>query len=112
MKYEFNIKIDFQNIGSYDGKPIVMYMPDIFTYLLTAVKKSTEQFKGKYLVTTMSAGLITGKENMQVQRGADGLHSEIRFIYPETCYYRTMTKEEYKLYKTILRKCVTYDNWT
>lgn len=111
MKYEFNVRIDFPNIDSYDGKPIVMYMPNVFTYLLTAVKKPTDHFKGKYLVTTMSYGLITGKENMQVTRGADGLHSEIKFFSPETCFYRTMTREEYKTYKEVLMRDITFNNW-
>lgn len=111
MRYEFNVRIDFQNIDLYDGKPIVMYMPNVFTYLLTAVKKPIDHFKGKYLVTAMTYGLMKTKENMQVQLGHGDLHHEFTFISPETCFYRTMTREEYKTYKEVLMKDIIYNNW-
>lgn len=111
MRYEFNVRIDFPNIGSYDGKPIVMFMPNVFTYLLTAVKTPTNEFKGKYLVTTMTYGQYKPKENMQVQQASGDLHHEITFIGPETCFYRTMTREEYKMYKEVLMKDIIYNNW-
>lgn len=112
MKYKFNTRIDFPDIDSYDGKPIVMFVPNVFTYLLTAVKKPTEQFKGKYLVTTMIYGMLKTKGEIQVQKVSGSLYGEINFYSPQTCYYRTMTKEEYKTYKEVLMRDITFNNWS
>lgn len=108
--YEFNTEIKINDITLYDGKPIAMCKPKMYTYIFTVVSKTQGEFKGKYLMSTMSFGKEKAKESIKMNNSGD-IHAEVKFTSPQTTKLRTLTVEEYKLYKTILRKQITYDNW-
>lgn len=112
MNYDFNKAIGWKDVNSYKGKPIMVKSSrDVFAYILT-LEGYDRQVRGKYLVETIRCGQHRTKENLEIHKTSANVHM-IYTIYVTEKYdeARTLTMEEYKTYKEILTKKITYDNW-
>ena len=110
MTYQFNKKIEWDEINSYQGKPLVIELIGehfgIYSkHMATVIESPPDKLRAKYLLKMACFGEILERPRINLAR------SEWRFTKASEIKLRTPTLKEYKTYKNAIMKYVTYDRW-
>lgn len=110
----FNAKVKFTESDSYIGQPLVIQTGQGSKYIFTVIEKHKplpeDALSAIYLVTLSLNGEHKKIEDLSIWNKY--VPTTFRLgAYSYRVTLRTPTVDEYKLYKKILMKQITYDKW-
>ena len=110
MIYQFNKKIEWDEVNSYQGKPVVIeligeHFAIYSKHMATVIESPLGKLRAKYLLKMECFGEILEKPRINLAR------SEWVFTKTSDIKLRTPTLKEYKTYKNAIMKYVIYDRW-
>lgn len=111
---KFNTKVKFTNADKYIGQPLVFTTGEGSKYIFTVIKEDRPLPIGtigaKYVTSTMYQWKNREFEDMSMFN----LYVSTSFSKDTYCgmaELRTPTVDEYRMYKKLLRKFITFNKW-